>query len=84
VVHEETRDGWTISNDAARFDLARAHDRIAGESYWAFNIPIDVFSRAVEHGLIVGICAVDSEPGSHSETTRWSSRRFTTSTMNAG
>jgi GNAT superfamily N-acetyltransferase len=46
-----------LSDDLQRFDLARAHAWIAGESYWAAGIPFEVFVRAVRGSLTIGACA---------------------------
>jgi N-acetylglutamate synthase-like GNAT family acetyltransferase len=46
--------GFTLSDDPARFDLARAHGWISRESYWAQGIPLDVFERAVRGSLVIG------------------------------
>ena len=54
----ETRHGdFTLSDDLRRFDLARAHGWIGGESYWAKGIPFDVFARSVRGSLTLGAYA---------------------------
>jgi len=53
-VHAVAMDGFLISDDPDRFDLARAHGWIAGESYWGQGIPLEVFRRAVAGSLTVG------------------------------
>jgi GNAT superfamily N-acetyltransferase len=52
--HETTDDGYRLSDDPARFDLARAHGWIGGESYWAEGIPFETFARACANSLTVG------------------------------
>jgi GNAT superfamily N-acetyltransferase len=59
MAHEVHGDGWTLSDDPARFDLERAHGWIAGESYWAGGIPRETFARAVAGSLIVGVYGTD-------------------------
>lgn len=59
MAHETTEGGFTLSDDLARFDLARAHHWIAGESYWAKGIPLETFGRAVANSLTVGAFAAD-------------------------
>jgi len=50
----ETRHGdFALSDAPERFDLARAHDWISRESYWAAGIPLAVFERAVRGSLVV-------------------------------
>ncbi|MCR5877963.1 hypothetical protein [Phenylobacterium sp. J367] len=47
-------DGYLLSDDPARFDVARAHQWIGGESYWAEGIPLETFARACANSLTVG------------------------------
>lgn len=51
IVHP---DGVVLSDDPARFDLARAHGWISTQSYWAQGIPLDLFAKAVAGSLTVG------------------------------
>ncbi len=46
-----TPDGYTISDDPARFDLLRAHRWIGEQSYWAKGIPYVTFAAAVKNSL---------------------------------
>jgi len=58
----EHRDaGWLVSDDPARFDLARAHGWISRESYWAAGIPLAIFAKAVAGSLTAGVYASDGE-----------------------
>lgn len=59
MIHETTDGGITFSDDPARFDLARAHGWIGGESYWAQGIPFETFARACANSLTVGAYAPD-------------------------
>src|SRR5580704_16637469 len=59
AAHESTHAGWLISDDPARFDLARAHGWISEESYCAENIPHAVFEKALRNSLTVGVYADD-------------------------
>lgn len=59
MAHETTEDGFTLSDDPARFDLARAHRWIATESYWALGIPFATFARACAGSLTIGVYASD-------------------------
>jgi GNAT superfamily N-acetyltransferase len=57
-----TRHGdYELSDDAARFDLPRAHRWIAEQSYWAPGIPLATFRRAVEGSLTIGAYGPDGE-----------------------
>jgi GNAT superfamily N-acetyltransferase len=56
----ETMDGdFRLSDDAGRFDLARAHRWISRESYWAEGIPFETFAKACANSLVVGAYAAD-------------------------
>jgi GNAT superfamily N-acetyltransferase len=57
--YEARAEGWLISDDPARFDLPRAHGWISGESYWAKDIPLVIFEKAVANSLSVGAYASD-------------------------
>lgn len=50
---------YTISDDPTRFDLARAHGWISQESYWARNIPLATFEKAIRNSLVFGAFAPD-------------------------
>ena len=47
-------DGYRISDDPARFDLAKGHVWIGERSYWARKIPFETFRRSVENSLTYG------------------------------
>jgi GNAT superfamily N-acetyltransferase len=51
---EWIRDGVTISDDAARLDLAVVHDYLS-RSYWAEGIPLETVRRSIANSLSFGI-----------------------------
>jgi len=59
LAHETIDGGFTLSDDPARFDLARAHRWISTESYWGEGIPLETFARACAGSLTVGAYAAD-------------------------
>jgi GNAT superfamily N-acetyltransferase len=59
MAYETTDGGFKLSDDAARFDLARAHGWIGGESYWAQGIPLETFAKACANSLTVGAFTED-------------------------
>lgn len=61
MAFEVRRDGYVITDDADRFDLARAHRWIATESYWAEGIPLATFEKAIRHSLTFAAYAGDGE-----------------------
>ena len=52
-------DGYLISTDPARLDLAVIHHFLANDSYWARNISREVLERAVHNSLNFGLYAPD-------------------------
>lgn len=56
---EWTRDGYTISDDPARVDVAAVHRYLTEESYWARGVPRDVVERSVAGSLPFGLHAPD-------------------------
>jgi GNAT superfamily N-acetyltransferase len=60
MAHETTTDnGYGLSDDPARFDLARAHQWIGSGSYWAEGIPLATFAKACANSLTLGVFAPD-------------------------
>lgn len=58
--HESRReDGYVVSDDVTRFDVARAHQWIGGQSYWAGGIPLETFAKACAGSLTVGAYGPD-------------------------
>lgn len=44
-------EGFSITDDVTRIDIARVHHYLSEESYWAKGIPFDVVDRAVRNSL---------------------------------
>ena len=62
-MHREwQRDGFTISTDPARLDLDGVYAWLSA-SYWARDIPRDVFERSVRNALCFGIYEVARQVG---------------------
>jgi GNAT superfamily N-acetyltransferase len=53
-VSEAHRDGYTVSTDPARLDLAAVHQFLS-TSYWAPGLPFDVLARAVAGSFCFGL-----------------------------
>lgn len=49
------RDGYEISTDPARVDLAKVHAFLSTEAYWSPGVPIEVVRRAIEGSIVFGI-----------------------------
>jgi GNAT superfamily N-acetyltransferase len=54
MAHEWRRDGYLISTDPSRLDLARIH-AVLTESYWAKGIPLATVERSIGHSLPFGV-----------------------------
>lgn len=52
---EIKKDGYTISTDAAKLDLAVIHQYLSRDSYWAQNIPLKVVERSVANSFCFGM-----------------------------
>jgi len=57
------REGFLISTDPARLDLATIHDFLSNRSYWAAGRAPEVVRRAVEHSLCFGLYEGDRQAG---------------------
>ncbi|GGF16099.1 N-acetyltransferase [Aliidongia dinghuensis] len=56
---EVTRDGFTVSTDPGRLDLALVHRVMSTEAYWAEGRPFEVVARSFAHSLPFGVYAPD-------------------------
>ena len=52
-----------ISTDKSQFDLELIYQYLSQESYWAKNIPKEVFLRSIEHSLCFGALIGNSQLG---------------------
>ena len=53
------QDGFSISTDKERLDLAVIHRWLSEVSYWAKGRPFEAVARSVEHSLCFGVYAAD-------------------------
>jgi GNAT superfamily N-acetyltransferase len=63
VVREWRRDGYVVSTDPARLDLALVARWLAEESYWARGIPADLVRKAAAASLNFGLYADGAQVG---------------------
>ena len=47
--------GFVISTDPTRLDVATIHRWLSESSYWAQGRPLDVVTRAIDHSLCFGL-----------------------------
>jgi GNAT superfamily N-acetyltransferase len=59
---EWTRDTFTVTNDASRFDRDVIR-RFLGSSYWAENIPRATVDKSIDHSLCFGLLEGDRQIG---------------------
>jgi GNAT superfamily N-acetyltransferase len=52
-------DGYELDTDPRRLDVARVHDWISNDSYWAQGRSAEVMRRAIEGSLCFGVYAPD-------------------------
>jgi GNAT superfamily N-acetyltransferase len=52
---EWSRDGFVVSDDPSRLDLATIHRFISVESYWAEGISESLLARAIRNSLCFGL-----------------------------
>lgn len=57
---EIVHNGYLISDDPARIDVAAVHRYLAEDSYWATGRPYDIVARSIAHALCLGVYAPDS------------------------
>lgn len=55
MTYERTHESFLLSTDPAKIDLPTVHRYLSESSYWAKNIPFDVFRTSVQNALCFGI-----------------------------
>lgn len=63
IANEIEKNGYLISTDPARLDIAVIHQYLSKESYWAQNIPKEVVQRSIDHSLCFGIYYKEQQVG---------------------
>ncbi len=54
-------DGYWVSDDRSLVDLARVHEWLSTQSYWARGRSFEVVARSVEESLTLGLYGPDDE-----------------------
>ena len=57
------RDGYEVSDDAARLDREAVHRFISTQSYWALGVPRTTLDRAIDHSLCLGLYRGTAQAG---------------------
>ena len=55
MVIDWSRDGYDVSDDPSRLDLAAIHRFLSTQSYWAEGISEALLARAITHSLCFGL-----------------------------
>ncbi|NCI51905.1 GNAT family N-acetyltransferase [Sediminibacterium roseum] len=63
IRNEASQGDYTISTDKSKLDPTVIHAYLAGESYWAKNIPMEVVQRSIDHSLCFGLYHKDAQVG---------------------
>jgi len=56
-------DGYQISTDTQKMDIAVIHRYLSEESYWAKDIPFDIVERSVANSFCFGVFYQDKQVG---------------------
>lgn len=60
---EYQREGYTISTDQAKLNIALIHAYLSERSYWAQGRPLETVQRAIENSLCFGVFAGAAQVG---------------------
>jgi GNAT superfamily N-acetyltransferase len=61
--YEESKDGFLISTDKSKLNIAVIHHYLSTASYWAKNIPLQKVQRSIEHSFCFGVYKNDEQVG---------------------
>jgi GNAT superfamily N-acetyltransferase len=54
-------DGFLVTDDRSKIDIARVHRWLSEESYWATGSSLDVVTRSIQGSISLGCFAPDGE-----------------------
>jgi GNAT superfamily N-acetyltransferase len=57
------QNGYCISTDKSRIDIAAVHEYLSNHSYWSAGIPFETVKRSIEHSLCFGIYKDERQVG---------------------
>jgi GNAT superfamily N-acetyltransferase len=60
---EVSRDGYLVSTDPARLDIAMIHQYLSKDSYWALDIPVETVRRSLDNSFCFGLYHDDQQVG---------------------
>lgn len=54
-MHPLIKEGFEISTDKSKLDIAVIHDYLSNKSYWAKNIPVELVQKSIEGSICFGV-----------------------------
>ncbi len=55
MIEDVEKDGFLITTDKAKIDVAAVHHFLSTMSYWSQNIPFDVVNKSIENSICFGV-----------------------------
>jgi GNAT superfamily N-acetyltransferase len=55
MIYTAIKDGFIISTDKTKLDIAMIHQFLSAESYWSKNIPLSIVQKSIEGAVCFGI-----------------------------
>jgi GNAT superfamily N-acetyltransferase len=55
MIFTTEQDGFIISTDKLKLDIAAIHEYLSKEAYWCKNIPLDIVKTSIENSICFGI-----------------------------
>lgn len=54
-MHPLVKEGFEISTDRSKLDIAVIHDYLSNKSYWAKNIPVELVQKSIEGSICFAV-----------------------------
>jgi GNAT superfamily N-acetyltransferase len=55
MIFTAEKDGFIISTDKLKLDIASIHQYLSKEAYWCKNVPLEIVKRSIENSICFGI-----------------------------
>lgn len=62
-IYEAHENGFTISTDKSKLDIAVIHDYLSAHSYWAKDIPFEKVERSISFSFCFGVYKQNEQVG---------------------
>ena len=60
---EVSKDGFLISTDKSKLDIAALHEFLSKEAYWSLGVPIEIIRKTTENALNFGLYEGEKQIG---------------------